>query len=75
MHLIGWFADHVLGAAAGPSNFLWGGFLSCLSEFAVVGALWHGVNCHEKGCWRLGHNVNGTRACHRHRKGLLPGKY
>lgn len=45
-----WFVGHILGGTAGLANFLWGGFLSCLSEFAIVGALWHSINCHEKGC-------------------------
>jgi hypothetical protein len=62
-----WVIDHILGGAAGAANYLWGGFLSCLSEFAIVGTVWHGVNCHEKGCWRPGHHVNGTVVCHKHR--------
>lgn len=65
-----WFIDHILGGTAGRSNFLWGGFLSCISEFAIAGTLWHNINCHEKGCWRPGHHVNGTVVCHRHRKEL-----
>lgn len=62
----------ILGARPGLMNLLWGGFLSCLSEFAIVGSIWHGINCHEKGCWRPGHHVGGTVACHRHRGHQVP---
>jgi hypothetical protein len=62
-----WFLDHILGFSPGTANLAWGGFLSCLSEFGIVGALWHGINCHQRGCPRPGHIVNGSRACHRHR--------
>ena len=51
-------------------NF-WSGFGSDIGELAIVGALYRHVNCHEKGCWRLGHNVNGTIVCHQHRKGQI----
>lgn len=66
-----WFLDHILGAAPGTANFLWGGFLSCLSEFAVIGGVYHLVKCHEKGCWKPGHMVNGTRVCHKHKAKVL----
>ena len=39
----------------------WGGFGSCLTEFAIVGLVWRKVNCHAKGCYRVGlHKVDGT---------------
>jgi hypothetical protein len=63
-----WFIDHILGATPGIANGLWGGFGSDIAEFAIVGAIWHGINCHEKGCYRPGHNINGTKVCHKHRK-------
>jgi hypothetical protein len=63
-----WIIDHWLGGAAGTSNYLWGGFLSCVGEFGIAGSVWHGINCHRKGCWRPGHHVNGTVVCHRHRE-------
>lgn len=56
-----------LGAYGGQATDLWGGFLSCLGYVSILGTLWHGVNCHERGCWRPGHHVGGTVACHRHR--------
>jgi hypothetical protein len=39
----------------------WGGFGSCLTEFAIVAVVWRKVNCHAKGCYRVGlHKVDGT---------------
>jgi hypothetical protein len=39
----------------------WGGFGSCLTEFAIVTVVWRKVNCHAKGCYRVGlHHVEGT---------------
>ena len=46
----------------------WSGFGSDLGELAIVGAILRHVNCHEKGCWRLGRHYQGTVACHKHRK-------
>ena len=53
---------------SGPWYGFWSGFGSDLSEFALFGAVLKMVNCHEKGCWRLGHHVNGTVVCHKHRR-------
>ena len=58
----------VLGGKPGAWNLLWGGFLSCLSEFGMFAALWHNINCHERRCWRPGHMFNGSRVCHKHRE-------
>jgi hypothetical protein len=42
-------------------NLFWGGFGSCLTEFAIVAVVWRKVNCHAKGCYRVGlHHVDGT---------------
>lgn len=52
----------------------WSGFGSDIAEFALVGAIWHKLNCHETGCWRIGlhphehlmlcrHHHPRTRAC------------
>ena len=47
--------------AGGRWNLFWGGFGSCLTEFAIVAVVWRKVNCHAKGCYRVGlHKVNGT---------------
>ena len=69
------FIVHVLGVdygfPYGHGNWydFWSGFGSDLSELALLAGVFHMVNCHEKGCWRLGHHVNGTVVCHKHRKG------
>ena len=61
---------HVLGidSASGPWYAFWSGFGSDLGELAIVGAIVRHVNCHSKGCWRLGHHHAGTVSCHRHRE-------
>lgn len=39
----------------------WSGFGSDLAEFAIVAVVWRKINCHAKGCWRVGlHHVAGT---------------
>jgi hypothetical protein len=51
----------VLGLSPGRWNYFWGGFGSCLTEFAIVAVVWRKVNCHAKGCYRVGlHKVDGT---------------
>lgn len=60
-----WFWD-----PQGKWVIFWGGFGSCLSEFAILGVVWKHLNCNTKGCWRIGrHHVEGTpykvcRRCH-----------
>jgi hypothetical protein len=67
-----WLA-HVLGLDVPPSAFydFWSGLGSDLGEFALVAVIWHWLNCHEKGCWRIaGHRnpATGFRSCMRHRR-------
>jgi len=67
LHLIA----HWLGLdnAAGSVYLFWSGFAGDLAEFAVVGVLWRRLNCHAKGCYRLGlHTVPGTHfvTCRKH---------
>ena len=66
-----WFVNHILGGSPGLANSLWGGIVSDLSELALAGGVFRILNCHEKGCFRIGHHVNGTVICHKHRKGVL----
>ena len=41
--------------------YFWGGFGSCLSELAILVVVWRKINCHAKGCYRIGlHHVEGT---------------
>jgi len=66
---------HVLGLDPGYWNMFWSGFGSCLSEFAILGALvahYKRHTCHVNSprfCWRPGvHPVPGTpfKTCRRH---------
>ena len=67
----------VLGGVPGTANLLWGGFLSCISEFTLVGgmiALYRKHNCHSGGCWRIGrHVVDGTPWCDHHHQDARGG--
>ena len=68
-----WLAVHT-GTVneSGPFYGFWSGFGSDLGELALIGAIVTGyrhVNCHVKGCPRIGHHpVEGTpyRVCRRH---------
>jgi hypothetical protein len=47
----------------------WSGFASDLPEFAILALVWRKVNCHAKGCLRIGlHHVDGTPyvTCRKH---------
>ena len=65
-----WVAFHTGLLNAGPDPFynFWSGFGSDLGEFTVVSAILVGVytgakrvNCHTKGCWRIGrYHLEGT---------------
>jgi hypothetical protein len=60
----------LFGLTAGSRwSLFWGGIGSCLSEFAILGIVWHKLNCHAKGCYRIGlHHVEGTPyiTCRKH---------
>jgi hypothetical protein len=60
---------HWLGLdnGSGRPYLFWSGLGSDLAEFAIIGALWHHLHCHEAGCWRLARHQMGGR-CRRHRK-------
>lgn len=54
---------------SGPWYLFWSGIVGDLPEFAVFVLVWRRVNCHARGCWRVGlHAVNGTpyRVCRTH---------
>lgn len=54
----------------------WSGFGSCLTYIGIVVAGWRHLNCHAKGCWRVGrHTVDGTpfKVCRRHHP-AIPNK-
>ena len=59
----------LFGLMGGRWSLFWGGIGSCLSEFAILGIVWHKLNCHAKGCYRIGlHHVEGTPyiTCRKH---------
>jgi hypothetical protein len=68
------FVYHWLGMDNGSGHvyLFWSGFGSDLTEFAILGAVWHHLNCHEPGCWRVGRRVTAgpdgihIRRCARH---------
>lgn len=65
----------LVGLNGGRWAAFWGGIASDLPEFAIFVVLWRKVNCHAKGCWRVGlHRVDGTPyiTCKRHHP-ALPG--
>jgi hypothetical protein len=60
---------HVTGAddTAGTWYGFWSGFAGCIPEFAVFGLVWRRVNCHAKGCWRVGlHRLDRFHVCRKH---------
>lgn len=62
------FLDYFGITGTGRWYNFWSGSGSDIGELAIVGALLRHVNCHESGCWRLGHHINGTLVCKRHRQ-------
>lgn len=61
-----WFALHTGTLHGGPDVYynFWSGFGSDLGEATLISAVGLGVytgvrkvNCHTKGCWRIGHHV------------------
>jgi hypothetical protein len=55
----------------GPVYLFWSGIGADLGEFAIVAVIWHHLNCHVKGCWRIAGHRNpqtGFRSCMRHRR-------
>lgn len=68
-----WLA-HILGLtnASGPWYLAWSGIVSDLPEFAIAALVWRRINCHARGCWRIGlHRVESTHfhVCRAHHPG------
>lgn len=58
-----------LNDPGGHIYLFWSGAGSDLGELAIVGVVWHRLNCSVKGCWRIGlRQVPGTShvTCHKH---------
>jgi hypothetical protein len=77
-----WVALHTGTVHGGPDEFynFWSGFGSDLGEATLISAVGLGVytgvrrvNCHTKGCWRIGkHRLDGTPyvLCRHHHPGV-----
>ncbi len=77
-----WFAVHTGTLHGGPDIYynFWSGFGSDLGEATLISAVCVGVytgvrkvNCHTKGCWRIGHHpLDGTPyiLCRHHHPGV-----
>jgi hypothetical protein len=72
MHWLQHFFGFDAGQGNGTHYLFWSGAGSDLGEIAILGAIlgaWHRVNCHVKGCWRIGRqHVEGTTyvTCRKH---------
>lgn len=78
-HWIQFFFGFRSGDGNSPHYLFWSGAGSDISELAIIGAVLaglHRVNCHVKGCWRVGRqHVAGTAwvVCHHHHPAGAPG--
>jgi len=53
--------NYDFGSGTGPM------VLTALTSSTIIAGLWHGMNCHEPGCYRIGrHKVDGTPWCNSH---------
>lgn len=58
---------------SGPFYGFWSGAGSDITELGILGAAYHAFNCHENGCWRVGHRISiedgaHVRRCKRHHR-------
>jgi hypothetical protein len=65
------FSTYVLHVEHGNGYQWWSGAGSDLGEVTLIGLVLAGLkhrNCHEKGCWRLGHShpEHGFPSCRKH---------
>jgi hypothetical protein len=63
-----WLYIHFGINGTGPWYGFWSGTGSDIGEVAIVGAIWRMLNCHEPGCWRPGHHIDGHIVCRKHRR-------
>lgn len=71
LHFLGWDGQTSDNYAA------WSGSLPALFTLAgmstIVTGLFHNINCHEPGCWRVGrHKVDGSPWCNVHHENARP---
>jgi hypothetical protein len=71
LHFFGWDGQSSDNYAA------WSGSVPALFTLVglstIISGIWHGLNCHEQGCWRYGrHRVNGSPWCNHHQDNARP---
>ena len=71
LHFLGWDGQTSDNYAA------WSGSVPALFTLiglsTIISGIWHGLNCHERGCWRYGrHKVNGSPWCNVHHEKARP---
>ena len=46
-------------------------FITAIGLSSLIAGLWHHVNCHQSGCWRIGkHKIDGTPWCSYHHEAV-----
>lgn len=75
--MIHWFAHGIgLDSGSGYPYLFWSGFGSDLAYSAAIAVAWRHLNCHAKGCFRLGrHPIVGTpfKVCGHHHPDVPDG--
>jgi hypothetical protein len=71
LHFLGWDGQTSDNYAA------WSGSVPAMFTLiglsTIISGIWHGLNCHEPGCWRYGrHKVDGTPWCNAHHEKARP---
>jgi hypothetical protein len=71
LHFLGWDGQTSDNYAA------WSGSVPAVFTLVglstIISGIWHGLNCHEPGCWRYGrHKVDGTPWCNVHHEKARP---
>ena len=64
---------HLLGLdnPSGAWYLFWSGFGGDIGELAIIGIIWRRVNCHDRGCWRIGlHHKDNLALCSKHLKAV-----
>jgi hypothetical protein len=60
-HTLGLAWDFFWWPESGKWYAFWSSFGACLTYFAIFAVVYRKLNCHAKGCWRVGlHHVEGT---------------
>ena len=71
-----WFLEHLVGAdnSSGPAYLFWSGIVGDFGLLGVFALAYRKLNCHQPGCWRMGHHGhdNGKyHYCRRHHPDMI----